>query len=406
MKQPKATPQTRDQLRESAEKLLELGQKKFGIPLDFSEESLVLADDLTTLFFKVHKKHHYTAATFIGAYLGEVIIGNLGGRWMADLSLGKVGSLNSIAYPMQRARKRLSNGMEDSLVYYYRSLKLSTCREARFAEDGERIQQAYQLLRDRGWHLKLLLRILNSDEKKYVREEAAELMGRLGNEEVVGSLAEALRSNDSAYYAAIALQGLPNPDVFEPLADLIKRSRSPGTRMQAALALGGLKDPRVVPVLLPLLEDENELVAHYASLGLGKCGCKEAIDTLLDMLKSGSVTLRINAITALEGLGDPQAVPAIIEALFARDNEVREAAARALQFIPDQRAFKPLSFMLKDPSYRIRILSAYSIAYIDPERALPILRRMLKDEVQMVRHHASQLLHWLEKGRQPAVRCV
>lgn len=406
MKQAKATPKTREQLRESAEKLLKLGEKKFGVPLDFSEESLVLADDLITLFFKLHKQHYYTASTFIGAYLGEVIIENLGGRWMADLSLGKVGNLNGIAYPMQRARKRLRDGMEESLVHYYRSLKLSTCREARFAEDLNAIQEAYRALREQGWHTSLLLRILNPDEKKYVREEAAELLSRLGNQEVVDSLVEALRTGDDAYFAAISLQGIPSPAALEPLTALIRKARSPGTVMQAALALGNLKDPRAVPILLPLLDDENELVAHYAALALGKTGCSQAVEPLLQVLRDGGPGRRINAITALEGLGTRQAVPAIIEALFARDNEVREAAARALQFIPDERAWKPLSYLLKDPSYRIRILSAYALAYINPDQALPVLRRMLRDEVQMVRHHASQLLYWLEKGNEPAVRCV
>ena len=43
----------------SAEKFKEITKKKFRIILDYSEESLEVADDLITIFFKEHKSHHY-----------------------------------------------------------------------------------------------------------------------------------------------------------------------------------------------------------------------------------------------------------------------------------------------------------------------------------------------------------
>ncbi|MCD6310205.1 MAG: hypothetical protein J7M18_05785, partial [Candidatus Eremiobacteraeota bacterium] len=98
---------TREEIKNSAEKLLALAGQKFGIRLDYSEEALVIADDLITIFFKQHREHFYTAAVFIGCYLGEMIIKNLGGKWRYDYSLRKVGKTKVIINPVQRAKKRL-----------------------------------------------------------------------------------------------------------------------------------------------------------------------------------------------------------------------------------------------------------------------------------------------------------
>lgn len=402
---PRADQKTIENLVESAAIIIRMVEKRFKIHLDFSEESLVIADDLITLFFKERKSHYYRAAGIIGSYLGAVIIQNLGGRWESDFSLKKVGSLKGCAYPMHRANKRLTNGLGDSLVSYYRSLKLSTCQETGFAPKQEKIAAARVELRAQGWDVKLLMRMINESEKKYVREESADLLGRIGDSQMVEPLINTLRNPKTAYYAAVALQGIPDARAFEPLMEVLRKTRSPAVKMQVALALGALKDNRATETLVQLLSDPNEIVCHYASIALGSIGGEKTLEALLEIMAAQRPGNRVYAIAALEGIRDKRVVPALIEALFSRDEEVREAAARALQYVPDERAFRPLVFMLKDKSSRIRTLAAYAMANFGDSRALPYIKMLLKDEVQSVRQHAAQLLHWLEAGKAPP-RCA
>ena len=107
----------------STEKFKELSKRRFKIDLDSSEESLEIADDLISIFFKEHKSHHYQAVVLIGSYLGEVIIQNMNGEWQNDFSIIKVGEIETTVHPMHRAKKRLTAGLTDSLSNYYRNLK-------------------------------------------------------------------------------------------------------------------------------------------------------------------------------------------------------------------------------------------------------------------------------------------
>ncbi|MCL5035905.1 MAG: HEAT repeat domain-containing protein [Chloroflexi bacterium] len=396
---------TQEKIKESAKKLLDLTQQKFGFRLDYSEEALVIADDLITLFFKQHREHFYTAAVFIGCYLGEMIINNLGGKWRYDFSIRKVGKTKVVVNPVHKAKKRLMNGLADSLVFFYRSLKVATTGDTSFAEDKKKINKWKKMLREDGWGGKLLKRVLNGKEPRYVREEAADILGRLGDTTVIPALIKALKSKDSAYYAAIALQGLPEKEAFEPLMKLIKHNRATPVRIQAALALGELKDERALDALVDMLADPDEIINHYASLAIGKIGGEKALNMILDVMGGSRPGNLVYAVSALEGIADKKSVPALIEALFSRNEEVREAAARALQFVPDKRAAQALTFLLKDPNSRIRILAAYALAHIGGDNIQVLLRGLMKDDVYLVRQHAERLLQWLEKGITPA-KCV
>lgn len=401
----KADLTTKTKLRDSAASFLRMVRKKFDLELDYSEESVLVADDLISLFFKIRKSHYFTVARVIGSYLGEVIIANMGGRWSRDITLEKVGAVKGVAQPMLRARRRLANGMQDSLAYYYRSLKLSNMHDTSFASGKEKIDAMYASLRKGGWDRELLNRVLDESEKKYVREEAADILGRVGDPDAVPRLVEALKDSRTAYYAAIALQGLPDERAYDALHHLVVKTRSPALKMQAALALGAVGNAAAVPALVSLLNDDNEIVCHYASMALGKTGGDAAVTAVLDQMASLPREKLVFAIFALEELGDGRSVPALIECVFSRDDEIREAALRALQNIPDERAFKPLVFLLKDRSYRIRTLAGYALANFEDSRVIPHIKALMKDEVQAVRHHASKLLHWLEEGKRPP-RCI
>jgi HEAT repeat protein len=71
-------------------------------------------------------------------------------------------------------------------------------------------------------------------------------------------------------------------------------------RYYAAHLLGDLKDVRAVPILIPLLKDED--VKDIVPWSLGEIGDKSAIPPLREALADEDLTMRASALRALEKL--------------------------------------------------------------------------------------------------------
>lgn len=406
---PTLTPQQKEQLAkicEMAGKFIELVHKKFHLSLDYSEESLILADELLGLFFKERRSHSDLATAVVGSYFGEVIIRNLGGRWeLKDFSIVKIGKMKGIAYPLKETKRRLTNGLEDSLVNYYLKIKLRFCHEGEFSLVNGRVEEAHVKLRSQGWCRRLLHRILSENERRYVREEAAGLLGKIGDCQYADLLIKPLQNHQTAYYAAIALQGIPSLKAIDDLLRLSKIGIDSETRIEAIRALGELKDERSVDDLVEMLADEDEIIAFHASQALGKIGGNKVFQRLMEVFLGEIPGRKIYAISAFELISDNRAVPYIVEGIFDKDEDIREASIRACQYLPDERAIGPLLFSLKDNSSRVRTLAAYALAYIGTPKAKEPLKELLKDPVESVREHASYLVSLLEAGKKPAGYC-
>jgi len=301
------TPEVMLRINENAAKLAELAEKKFGFPLDYSEEGLVIGDDLITIFFKQHRGHFYSASLMLGCYLGEMIIQNLGGKWRHDLLIRKVGKSKILINPIMKAKKRLENGLVDSVVFYYRDLKIISGGDTEFAIDTKKIDDWRKKLRKGNWDKVLLQRMFDLKEKKYVREEAADVLGRIGDKNIIPELITALDNSENAYYACITLQALPDKKAHEPLLNLLKKTRSNSLKHQVILTLGALKDKADVPYLTKLLSNKDELTAYYSAVSLGQIGGEDAIQVALDILGGFKKGNRVHAINILEGSGDSKA---------------------------------------------------------------------------------------------------
>jgi HEAT repeat protein len=99
--------------------------------------------------------------------------------------------------------------------------------------------------------------------------------------------------------------------------------------------------PAAAPVLIVLLNDDDERVQNEAAFAIGIIGDRvdtsAAIPGLIAMLK-GSRANRLNAAFALGELGHRAevAIPALIQARESDDPKTRQIAAEALQSIaPD-----------------------------------------------------------------------
>ncbi len=117
---------TAEGLRKMAEETAVSAAKTLGIQLDFTPASLKTLDDAVDTFFEPGGPVIAPTIMTFGAYLGEVVIRNLGGRWRpseswedaAIVDLGPIAEL----YPMRRMAKRMQEGRENSVEFWYETV--------------------------------------------------------------------------------------------------------------------------------------------------------------------------------------------------------------------------------------------------------------------------------------------
>jgi len=120
-------------------------------------------------------------------------------------------------------------------------------------------------------------------------------------------------------------------------------------RQFLVLALGSVAHPSSVPVLVPLLDDEN-----------------------------GDV--RLNALMALGSIGSPAAsesVPAVSALLDDEDVGVRTYAAYLLGTLEEASAVESLTVALNDPAFPVRGNAAVALARLGDDGGLGELRKMI-----------------------------
>ena len=114
--------------------------RESGHELDYSEQSLRTVERIIDSEFADWrpwrrgraKKASVPVASLVGAYVGEVMVRNLGGAWgwMPEYEVAAVQTpAGGWTSPPAKARKRFINGKEDDLVFYYEVLKREWFRD-------------------------------------------------------------------------------------------------------------------------------------------------------------------------------------------------------------------------------------------------------------------------------------
>lgn len=95
------------------------------LALDYSPESLAALDEFIASDFDPPGKAPAPDGLQqdVGAYVGEVVRRHIGGRWAGDGALVDVGGPVSSVNPIGKARKRFANGPEDSLAWFYETVR-------------------------------------------------------------------------------------------------------------------------------------------------------------------------------------------------------------------------------------------------------------------------------------------
>jgi HEAT repeat protein len=280
-----------------------------------------------------------------------------------------------------------------------------------------------------------IIQALSGHHDAYVRREAAEALGKIGDARVVVPLLNALKDKEREVQAA-AKKALLN-DVFDNIKDdgkvmvlvsyglgddwsvkgvaleiLEKMGKSallplihilehgPGYAQEyAARLLGNIRDPRVIGPLIRALQDYSPDVRREAVIALGKIGNKQATVPLITALEDKERLVRWRAVEALATIRDSKAIPFLITAL--KDEEtIRKAAVRALGKIVRPNTAKPLIDALKDENYFVTDTISRLLGQILGRQTAAPLVQALKETHKEVRQGAANILTQI--GWEPA----
>lgn len=198
--------------------------------------------------------------------------------------------------------------------------------------------------------LELLLLSLDTSQNEFIRATAAVGLGQLEQPDnatrntAIHAMIRLL-NNDKEYSvrssAAAGMGYLTNlpQDVLSTVIDALSRGIFEDTEWQVQFsclaAIGNLKDVRAVPVILPCLRSNNDLLVQAAVGALGEIGDSSVIPELLKLLGCEDMMTRQRLAQALGLMEDCRNEPAVIDALrtLSRDQSfaVRDAANEGLQ---------------------------------------------------------------------------
>jgi hypothetical protein len=122
-----APHETSEGLHGLANATVDSARDRLEVTLDYSPQSLEVLDDTLERFFAPDEPLLSTTIISFGAYLGETIIHNLGGRWRPaadwrDCAVVDIGPVAE-AFPMRRVMKRVEEGRESSLYAWYAAIE-------------------------------------------------------------------------------------------------------------------------------------------------------------------------------------------------------------------------------------------------------------------------------------------
>jgi HEAT repeat protein len=124
------------------------------------------------------------------------------------------------------------------------------------------------------------------------------------------------------------LVGKTTVDRWGKTVDRGKRS----ARLNAAEALGKIGNERAVEALIKAVEDDPDDVVQWIAIeALGKIGDTRAVEPLIEALEKWDMTKRMAAAEALGKIGDTRAVEPLIKVLSDSNQDVRKSAVGALE---------------------------------------------------------------------------
>ncbi len=215
----------------------------------------------------------------------------------------------------------------------------------------------------RGFNRVYLLKAMEETDPEKMKEAATAALGRIKDRRAIDSLINTLRDRNFIRLSAIdALVKIGDPAVV-PLINTLQNFKSdlredaaevPGKigdkravfplanclkekniklRIKSAQALGMIQDDISLPNLLDALADHNFNVRQTVIMALGNLGNKKALLSLFHSLNDQNSKVRLSAIWAVGKLGEGEitAEKALIKVLKDKNHSVRDKASTTLE---------------------------------------------------------------------------
>ena len=191
------------------------------------------------------------------------------------------------------------------------------------------------------------------------------------------SLVRALASTDpSIQNYAIESFGLAEEGIFSFLVNSLQED-PPEIRQAAAYALGKLGDQQAVDPLRNALYDDHSGVRREA---LDSLILLESVEALIEALSHPDEDIRRSAVWAMYELKDPRALEPLIELLIDESSSVRQVACFALKELGDTRAVQPLIEVLSDTDKYVRKAAVEALGVLGDPEAIGPLKTLLETE--------------------------
>ncbi len=290
---------------------------------------------------------------------------------------------------------------------------------------------------------------LTRDERVFVRENAAFLLGQLGysdgypfRDESAPILEDLLNRDPSADVRASAVAALGHLGA-KPALDSLARAADdadPAIRANVAFALCGIETPGVGPLIGKLRNDRDAEVTDWAELAMemlfGKEFEQETVETLCEMLadaefdivarkaaaeilagrdemvaweracafrNSEVATLRLNAPMLARWLGRGKEAPpraeviGMLVGMLRNDPEsrVRDQTAAVLAEFEGAEVLDSLVAAARDPAWQVRHSVAFALSRHGPPEADAPLEELCSDPDERVARYARERFDWM-----------
>ncbi|MRS04388.1 hypothetical protein EG832_14410, partial [bacterium] len=238
-----------------------------------------------------------------------------------------------------------------------------------------------------------------------IREEAATLLGQVGNEDAVLPLIAALKDpNGKVHKNAVKSLGmLKDERAIDPIISIMV-NKDYFAHDEAVKALGKFIDSRAVEPLLNELKEiypDSEIKSTLIA-SLGHQGDSRAVPALIAELRNPKSDLKVKKATleALSNIKDPAVFDLFLNELIEKRQNVRQTSQQMVHGAPDNDTISPRSDDMAE-EWQTCLFAARALGNYGDERAVDILIKVVQDRDQWweLRKAAAEALGKLGAGR-------
>ena len=225
-----------------------------------------------------------------------------------------------------------------------------------------------------------------ADMREQVRGAAYSALKEIPSDEVVPYFQDGL-SDGSGMIRVLVAEGMgkfPKGRHSEGFRNALE-DQAGLVRVTALKALGGAGDPATIPLITPLLKDEQRIVQVAAAAALYRLGQKEHWHTVERATDVPEGYERGAALRMLGEIGDLKGVPLLAQGLRDKQPSIRAAAAASLGKLGSVDGAPFLINALTDPVPAVRSVAAVTLGKLRAEQAVSPLTRALQDRNMGVR---------------------